>query len=229
MDLVKTENRKMEKYLFSTLPEVLVPVEVTKRGNKVKIETFKRTRKAAKRFYKLFKNDPFSEKAREYLHLNLKNTVDSWGYYTDDLNEGYIVTYLANSFNEALIQDITVPVKSGEGYKNLTGYELEAISEESDECYFVTVIDNKIVSVCETNVSDAFIGAKEINVYTAPEYRGKGYGASNVSAMIKHYLGLEYNVAYTSRMDNYASVCLAEKCGLNRVAETFYYICYRVL
>jgi len=229
MALVKTEKRKMEKYLFNTLPEVLVPIEVTKRGDKLKVETFRRTKRVAKQFYKLFKDDPFSESAREYLHKSLKDTVDSWGYYIEDLNEGHIVTYLANGYDEELIQSTTVKIKSGKGYENLTDYELEAIDESSDECYFVTVIDNKIVSVCETNASDAFIGAKEINVYTAPEYREKGYGASNVSAMIKHYIDLEHNVAYTSRVDNYSSVRLAERCGLDRVAESFYYICYRVL
>jgi L-amino acid N-acyltransferase YncA len=229
MALVKTEKRKMEKYLFNTLPEVLVPIEVTKRGNKLKVEAFRRVKKVAKQFYKLYKDDPFYESAREYLYNNLKDTVDSWGYFIDDLKEGHIATYIANTFDEGLIQDTTLQIKSGEGYENLTEYELEKIDSESDECYFVTVIDNKIVSVCETNASDAFIGAKEINVYTAPEYRGKGYGASNVSAMIKHYIGLEYNVAYTSRMDNYASIRLAERCGLDRIAESYYYICYRAL
>jgi L-amino acid N-acyltransferase YncA len=229
MALVKTEKRKMEKYLFNTLPEVLVPIEVTKRGNKLKVEAFRRVKKVAKQFYKLYKDDPFSESAREYLYNNLKDTVDSWGYFIDDLKEGHIATYIAKDINREVIQDSTVMIRSANGYENLTEYQLEDIPNDSEECYFVTVVDGKIVSVCETNSGDAFIGAKEINVYTSPEYRGREYAASNVASMAYYYKSLGYNVAYTSRTDNTASLRTAEKCGFKRIAETFYYICYKEL
>ena len=120
-------------------------------------------------------------------------------------------------------------IKSAKGYENLTEYELEDIDEGSEEWYFVTACDGKIVSVCETNSRDAFFGAKEINVYTAPEYRGKGYAASNASAAAEYYTELGFKVAYTSRTDNTASIKTAEKCGFERIAETFYYICYKEL
>ena len=223
--MIKTEKRRMEKYLFTALPEALVPIEVTLRAGKLRVETFKRTKGTAKKFYKLYKSSPFSDEAKAFLNDNLTSVISEWGYFTDDINEGHIITYLAESANESLIQESTVMTMSGEGYENLTDYELEKTNGE--ECYFVTVIDGKIVSVCETNAGDAFCGAKEINVYTADEYRGMGYGASNVSAMIKYYLSLGHNVAYTSRKDNVASCRLAEKCGLKKTAETYYYVCYK--
>ena len=223
--MIKTEKRRMEKYLFASLPEALVPIEVTLRSGKLYVETFRKTKKTAKKFHSLFKDTPFSKEAKAFLNENLSSVISEWGYFTDDLNEGHIVTYIADSVNEELIQESTVRITSGEGYENLTDYELERT--DGEECYFVTVIDGRIVSVCETNAKDAFCGAKEINVYTAKEYRGKGYGASNVSAMIKHYLSLGHNVAYTSRKDNTASCRLAEKCGLKKIAETYYYICYK--
>ena len=223
--MIKTEKRRMEKYLFTALPEALVPIEVTLRSDKLLIETFRRTKKTAKKFYKLFKDSPFCDEAKEFLNGSLSVATSEWGYFCDDINEGHIITYIADSVNDELIQDSTVRITSGEGYENLTEYELE--KTDGEECYFVTVTDGKIVSVCETNAKDAFCGAKEINVYTANEYRGKGYGASNVSAMVKYYLSLGHNVAYTSRKDNTASCRLAEKCGLKKTAETYYYVCYK--
>ncbi len=225
--MIKTEKRRIEKYLFDTLPEALIPIEVTYRSGRLKIEAFRRIKRIAKEFYRLFRNNPFSSEAKAFIHEKIKNDVEKWGYFTDDLNEGHIITYLADRVKDELILDSTVKISSGEGYINLTDYELENADSEGNECYFVTVLDNKIVSVCETNSRDAFLGAKEINVYTAEEYRGKGYGASNVSAMIKHYLSLGHNVAYTSRRDNTASCTLAEKCGLTPIAETYYYVCYK--
>ena len=156
--MIKTEKKRIEKYLFTALPEALVPIEVTLRAGKLRVETFKRTKGTAKKFYKLYKSSPFSDEAKSFLNENLSSVVSEWGYLTDDINEGHIITYVADSINESLIQESTVRITSGEGYKNLTDYELE--SANGEECYFVTVIDGKIVSVCETNAKDAFCGAK---------------------------------------------------------------------
>ena len=227
--MIRLEKRKTEKYLFDTLPEALVPIEVTLRGDKLTVESFRRTRGIAKKFYKKHKMCPFSNEAKEFLDKSLKDVVYQWGYASDDLNEGHIVTYIASDINREVIQNSTVKIKSADGYENLTEYELEDIDESSDEWYFVTACDGKIVSVCETNSQDAFVGAKEINVYTAPEYRGKGYAASNAAAAAEYYKKLGYKVAYTSRIDNEASVKTAEKCGFESIAETFYYICYKEL
>ena len=225
--MVKKVNRNIEKYFFNTLPETLVPFEATVRNGELVVESFRRTIKSAKKFHKQFYHDPFSDEAIAFIVSELSSVVSGWGYFTDDIKEGHIITYVADIAKSDLILDSTHKIKKADGYINLTEYELESIDEEDDACYFVTVIDGKIVSVCETNAQDAFIGAKEINVYTAHEYRGLGYGASNVSAMVKHYISLGYRVAYTSRKDNSASCALAEKCGFDKVAETYYYICYK--
>ena len=224
--MIRTVDKKTERYLFDTHSESLVPFEVTVRDDDITVEVFKRVKRVGKEFYKLFKNNPFSVEAIDFIHSSLKDRVEEWGYFTDDIMEGHIVTYIAKSWQESIILDSTVAIYSADGSENLTGYELEPLDPNENEVYFVTVIDGNIVSVCETNSSDAFIGAKEINVYTSPEYRGRGYGASNVSAMIKHYLTMGERVAYTSRKDNIPSCKTAEKCGLERIAETFYYICY---
>ena len=225
--MIRIVKRRIEKHLFKTKPESLVPIEVTLRNGELTLEVFGRVKGIAKEFYKKHKMCPFSSEALSFLENKMEGVIRDWGYVTDDLMEGHIATYIAKDINREAIQESTVMIKSSKGYVNLTEYELEDIDMDSEECYFVTIIDGKIVSVCETNSGDAFIGAKEINVYTSPEYRGKGYAASNAASMADYYKSLGYNVAYTSRMDNIASLKTAEKCGFERVAETFYYICYK--
>ena len=225
--MIKIEKRKMENYLFSSGHEALVPFEATLRGDKLTVTSFRKTKKQARLFYKRFKSDPFSNDAISFIYNTLTPISKEWGYAPDDMYEGHIATYVADKSSKEHIQATTIKIKELGEYENLTEYELEPIPEEMVECYFVTLIDNKIVSVCETNAEDAFVGAKEINVYTAPEYRCKGYGLSNVAAMTDYYLNLGYNVAYTCRCDNKASIALAARCGYRKLAETYYFICYK--
>ena len=225
--MIKLEKRKMERYLFNTKYSTLVPFEATVRNDKLTVTTFRRTKAQAKQFYKKYKNAPFTEEAKEYIYNELSLICKKWGYAPAEMEEGHIVTLVTDKINKELIKPSTVKIKSIGDYVNLTEYELEPIPEESEECYFVTVIDGKVVSVCETNAEDAFVGAKEINVYTDPKYRGMGYGASNVTAMTEYYLSLGYNVAYTCQNENKASVALAARCGYKKIAETYYFICYK--
>ena len=227
--MLRFENRKTERYLFKTLPEALVPIEVTLRGGELTVEAFRRVKSVAKEFYKKHKNCPFLDEAKIFIDRSLRDIVSKWGYAACDLNEGHIVTYIANEINREAIQQSTVKIKSSKGYENLTEYELEDIAEDSEEYYFVTLAEDKIVSVCETNSEEAFIGAKEINVYTAPEYRGRGYATSNAAAAAEYYKSIGYKVAYTARADNHPSLRTAEGCGFTKTAETLYYICYKEL
>lgn len=225
--MIILESPEIEKALFENKEEALVPLEITRRDNEVEIVTFERTLELAKILERDFISHPFEKESVEFIHANLEPIVNSWGYFVDDISEGHILTYVLGDLKKSLILPNTFMVKSSDGYKNLTDYELEKIPSDSDECYFVTVDDGKIVSVCEMNTEGVFIGATEINVYTNPSYRGMGYGASNVSAMCEYLTSKGHRVAYTTKKDNVASSALAKKCGFKQIAETYYYICYR--
>ncbi len=225
--MVILEDKEIEKALFENREEVIVPIEVTERDGKVEIITLEKTQDIANKFEKRFEKSPFSKEAKMFLHSSLKDVVEAWGYTADDIDDGHILTYIDKEINTSLILPTTIKIKSKGKYENLTEHELEAIPQKSSECYFVTIIENKIVSVCEMNTEGAFIGATEINVYTAPEYRKNGYGASNVCAMANYLINQGKRVAYTVNYKNKPSEKLAIKCGFERLAETFYYITYR--
>ena len=225
--MIYIEDEAVEKSAIQGEEEVIIPIEVTYRNGHLEITAFERTLEIAKQLEKDFASNPFSKEAILFLDRALRDIVSSWGYFVDDLNEGHILTYESTRINEELIQPSTMRIKSSLGYENLTEYELDEIPSDSKECYFVTVIDNKIVSVCEMNTEEAFIGAAEINVFTASEYRGKGYGASNVTAMTKYLRENDKRVAYTASYDNKPSQLLALKCGFEEIAHTYYYICYK--
>ncbi|MBQ8163711.1 MAG: GNAT family N-acetyltransferase [Clostridia bacterium] len=221
--MIELEDAELEKKLFSANAETLVPIEITLDKNGLRICSFNKTLDIAKEFKKRFSCAPFSKEAIAFLEESMLPLITSWKYFTDDYFPKHIYTFLASSVSDDLILPSTVFVKSIEKYENLTEYELEG----NDDGYFVTVLENKIVSVCEINVSDAFINAKEINVYTNENYRKKGYGVSNVMAMTKYLLSKGEKVAYTAPKDNIASQKVAKKCGFDKISETYYYICYR--
>ncbi len=225
--MVILEDKEIEKALFENCEEVIVPIEVTKRNGELEIITFEKTQNIANEFEKRFEKSPFTPEAKNFLHSSLKDVVKAWGYTADDIDEGHILTYIDKEINTSLILPTTKMIKAQGKYENLTEYELEQLPEESDECYFVTVIENKIVSVCEMNTEGVFVGAAEINVYTSPEYRKNGYGASNVCAMANYLINQGKRVAYTVNYKNKPSEELAIKCGFEKLAETFYYITYR--
>lgn len=225
--MIVLESKENERALFENQEEAIIPIEITERDGEVEIITLERTLDVAKELEKRFSKNLFSDEAIAFIHNSLKRRVDEWGYTVDDLKEGYILTYINESVNEDLILPSTVRLSFGEGYENLTDYELEPLDENGKECYFVTIDDGKIVSVCEMNTDGVFIGATEINVFTSDGYKKKGYGASNVSAMCKYLSSLGERIAYTVQAENEASIALARKCGFKRIAKTYYYICYR--
>lgn len=225
--MLEIEKIDIENELFSSLSPTLVPIEITMSNGKTRIVTFSKTIRIAKEFEKRFINEPFSKEAIAFLEGEMSDIIKEWGYFTDDYFPKHIFTYVANDLNEDLILPSTKMLKSIDGYENLTEYELEPLDEKSDEAYFATIIDGKIVSVCEMNVDDAFIGATEINVYTNENYRKNGFAVSNATAMAKYLISLGKRVAYTAPKENISSQMVAEKCGFEKIAETYYYICYK--
>lgn len=225
--MVILEDGKIERALFENREEAIIPIEITERDGNIEIITFEKTEAVARELEKRFASSLFSDEAIEFIHSRLIDTVHEWGYEVDDLGEGHIITFVHKNLNIDLILPTTKMIKSSKGYVNMTEYELENLDEDSEECYFATIIDNKIVSICEMNTQGVFIGAVEINTYTSPEYRGNGYSSSNVTAMCK-YLGEKgKKIAYTVQTENSTSISVAEKCGFEKIAQTYYYICYR--
>lgn len=225
--MIYLEDKKIEEALFSNKEEALVPIEITERDGELEIVTFEKTKKIAIEFEERFSSNPFSSEAIAFLDKRLNDIVLQWGYFVDDINEGHILTYINECINHSLILPNTKMIRSAEKYQNLTDYEFEPLSPDGDECYFVAIEDDKIVSVCEMNAEGVFIGATEINTYTSPDYRKRGYAASCVTAMCDYLSKKDKKIAYTTQRDNAASQRLAEKCGFKKIAQTYYYICYR--
>ena len=225
--MVILEDKDIEKALFENGEDALVPIEVTIRNGEVEIYTFEKTYEIARQFEARFKNDPFSREAISFLDTMLKPCVEDWGYFTDDIYENDIISFIDEKIDEKSIQPTTKKLKKASKYENLTEYDLVDLPNASHECYFATVLDGKIVSICEMNTEGVFVGATEINIFTSEEYRSKGYAISNLTAMTKYLRSKGKRVAYTTRSDNYASISLAKRVGFKEIARTFYYVCYK--
>jgi RimJ/RimL family protein N-acetyltransferase len=225
--MLEIEKIEIENELFSSLSPTLVPIEITTSNGETRIVTFSKAISVAKEFEKRYIKEQFSKEAIDFLESEMSDIINEWGYFTDDYFPKHIFTYVANDVNEDLILSSTKMLKSIDGYENLTEYELESLDEDAVETYFATIVDDKIVSVCEMNADDAFIGATEINVYTNENYRKNGFAVSNATAMAKYLISLCKRVAYTAPKENISSQMVAEKCGFEKIAETYYYICYK--
>lgn len=204
---------------------MIIPIELKEIDGITEIFTYKRAEHIALALEKNYKNILFSEESIGFIDKELRPLVKEWGYIPDKRVEGYILNYTSAQINKGLILSSTTMLYNDDDYVNLTGIDLEAT--ENNDPYFVSIIDGKIVSACGVNAYIDELKEVEVNITTAPKYRGNGYGASNVMAMTEHFTKRGYKVTYNCSVKNEKSIRVAEKCGFKRIGRSYYYICYR--
>lgn len=111
------------------------------------------------------------------------------------------------------------PVSRDDNFENLIDYDIDPLCE-GWRC-FATIIDGKICSIaCENpHFND---GYADIGVFTAPEYRGRGYAAANAAALVKLLTDEGNIVTYSCSADNYAAIKTAEKIGFRHTHNAMY-------
>ena len=67
----------------------------------------------------------------------------------------------------------------------------------------------------------------EIHVQCLPEYRGKGYASSCVAKLAEYYTKNGNSVRYLCRVQNKASLRIAEKCGFTLQGKRVSFVYYR--
>lgn len=159
--------------------------------------------------------------------LSNEETIDRLIALIDGICEsnGYEINYGKNciykltrreDLNKSLILDSSEPLLPDGEYDCLIDVDVEAL--EAGCLAFATVIDGTIVSIASENPYREDENVVNIGVETSPEYKGNGYGASNVAALTYYLLDTGMTVEYTVDEGNEVSIRLAEKVGftLNR-------------
>lgn len=184
----------------------------------------------AAEYERKFAEDLLSADALNWLDYMIYATVKDMNYIHADDPSHFLVEYEADSCKECydgfiIGKNILLPGDSIPESLDLTSFEDYNVREaESVLC----IKDGKVVSVSTTNDIVFDDKSVEICVETLPEYEGMGYGTAAVAALCRYYNEKGIKVKYECAKSNFASVKIAEKCGLKYTGERYSYVCYAV-
>jgi hypothetical protein len=217
---------KIEKDCFTLDCAIPLSYWVTADGE-FKMEAYKCAANVAKKFAAKYKNDPFSEEAKDFIDSQLHKIVESYGYMHDPKSKGELVSMQLAAVDESRILPSTKLITSPDGFGNATSYPFDMDCDE-DDVYAVTVIDGEIVSVASINSYPEGSARREIAVQTAPDYRNRGFAVSNVAALSKFLHDKGYVVDYRCSVYNDASIATAKAAGFVEVSRSYHYVCYAI-
>ena len=209
--MISIEN---DKEIFEADYPAIVPFLLQEQNGEVYIEAYSGIEDIAVQYELRFENEYFSDAALRWLNANIQSYLDKNGYYREERGvmrwyHAYILDDLKR-VNTALIRDdsvlLTEPIKSVTLIKPAEHLELSMP-------VFATVIDGVAVSVATVNPHSEDQNCLEITAETAPKFRKRGYGASNVAALSKYLLENGYSAAYCCSRYNRASKKIAERVG----------------
>lgn len=223
--MIRYEDYELEKRLFENDSRMIIPIEIKEVENRCEIFTYKMAEDVAQCLACNYRNNLFSKECISFVDSSLRARVTELGYIPDKRVNSYIFNFISGEIKKELILPTTAILYDADEYLDRTGI---LQNNENDEFpYFATVLGKEIVSACGVNARIEELTEVEINITTAPSFRAKGYGASNVMAMTQFLTRKGYTVTYNCSATNEKSKRVAEKCGFKLVGKSYYYICYK--
>ena len=210
----------------------VIPCELKLWDDELKITCLEETRAQAEEFaakYCSDGHDPFTNDALDWLYDAMGKYGRDHDLHYDSLPEDLL--YLNYSIerpeevNKSLILNTTKRLNKRllkTEPETLTEFDFENHLEEGLES-FVTVVDGRIVSAACDNFGGDLA---EAAVETAPDYRRKGYAASNTVALALEVTRDGRTLAYVCGAENRASIELAEKVGFKLRGKSFFCVLY---
>lgn len=208
--------------LFEKGVPMIVPMLIWQQNGELRIEAYDDVCEIAQEFEHLFYRFPFSRVALDWLDEKLTPYCVSHDYFRESQGKyrWYREFIFSDKCKEREVQPSTI---LWEGEPNLSGLLLDL---DPDWLTYVTVVDGIIVSAARVNEYDPDVSSPEITVETAVEYRGKGYGVSNVLALSRALAEKGECARYVCSRYNRASAKLAEKAGFKEVGRFYAFTAY---
>ena len=223
------EDADLEEFALGEESDVAVPISVSKdEDGAVTVTVYSRFAKEAEEFAKQFGDDPFSAQALDFIDRVFAPPMREYGFRYEREYDQTVLTFTSSGKTERPDNAVCIGTQAElEKYEFLTARDFEIDDGDPCDAAFAVIEDGKIVSVAAVNdYSDD--GSVEINVETAPAFRGRGFASDAVSALASYLEGLGERVTYKCRESNAASVKVAEKAGMKYAGKAFYYVCYRI-
>ncbi len=176
-----------------------------------------------------FSAHPLSDRALTYIHDEATELLDALGYETDPYGrKKWVYAFICDlvaDLSLSRVQSTTRQLTQGElAVKNRTTVDPAELLEYGLDA-FVTVVENEIVSIASVNPGGDESCA-EINIQTAPLYRGRGYGVSNVVALSEFLIKQGKEVIYEVSRYNHPSIATAKAAGFSEEARLYMLPCY---
>ena len=227
---IEFEDRELEKFVMQGESCIAVPIEVfVPKDGECVVTVYSAFENIARKFAEKFKNDPLCEDAEAFIKEKFSALMKEAGYEYDGRFCHRIIHFAADSSTK-LCQSEIKPVKIStnyefERYYNYATRDVEFDDEDELDVCFAVVEDGKILSFAAVNdISDD--ESLEINVETSVESRGKGYATAAVAALTEYLISKGEKVSYKCRVTNSASCRVAEKAGLEKIGESYSFVCY---
>ncbi len=208
-----------------------IPFFMREENGRIDYEVYDALLPFTEKFSEAYKGREFSEEALDAIWEASLALVKPHGYMPPE--KKHRTWYRRFVMNEKLtiaenkIQPTTMRlnlVDAGQ-YENKTTYDFDP-DFNPEEC-FVTLIDDKIVSVCAINPTSEDEWSPELCVETAPAYRKKGYAVSNIAAMAKALREDGQGAEYRCSCKNLASASAAMAAGFEETGRIYYFVSYK--
>lgn len=210
-----------EEELISKSAPMLVPILIQEEDGELRIEAYEGVRPIAEAFAEQFKGHYFSKRAIDWLDNQIEPYVNSLGYYRE--NAGLYRWYEVYEKSTCDGTPLTLSERwDGEDCESKLLLDLSP-----DYPAYVIKVGDVIVSAARTNEFDPCDSCPEITVETAIGHRGKGYAASNVTALSNELLKSFPLVSYVCSRYNRPSQKTAQKAGFIRTGRFYAYTAYR--
>jgi len=153
--------------------------------------------------------------------------VNDMGYSVDLKGSRLIHDYRISGVNEQ-IERYAAKAEIITSETEIDGLECPLLHaprpDEDDVC--AVVIENGVVCACAAINDFSDDDSVEINVETAVNYRGRGFGTAATAALVRYLINSGETVAYNCAESNKASSGIAEKLGMTLLGKHFNIICY---
>ena len=226
------EDEELEGFVMEGGSLIAVPVQIdVPEDGEPLLTVYSGFAKTAEKFAKKFEDDPLSPDALRFIEDHFTKPMEKAGYnYESDfdhlvLNYKAEDEYLTDPGHGDAVVFIDTDEKLASLYLNTTRDFRINDADPVDVAFAVVEGDSALSLASVNDFSDD--GSIEINVETAPNSRGLGYGAAVTHDLCRYLLSLGERVSYRCRSTNAPSLRVAEKCGLVFKGKTYSFVCYK--
>jgi RimJ/RimL family protein N-acetyltransferase len=222
-----------EEELLEAGAPAIVPVVFSRYKNKIELECYYGVYPQVRGFL-LEKENPFSKESLEELDALLAPYLKTIGYERPESGRlryyrSFVLWDRKKLKREAILPTsrLLTPGALLKIRENLTDFDPEELLEKKLPAA-VTIVDGKLCSIATVNEHSENQRLLEATVYTAPAFRQKGFGSSNVALLCERLLLQKKGVVYCCSCRNQPSIHLAKQLGFESESRFYAVDAYKV-